>query len=75
MKVPRLHSVCVVVELNVPDEPVELGVAAHIVGGAGEGGHLPRQDGDVARGVEGEVGASVQAGELRAGTAQHLQTH
>ena len=45
MKVPRLHSVCVVVELNVPDEPVELGVAAHVVGGAGEGGHLPGQDG------------------------------
>ena len=46
MQVPRLHGVGVVVELNVPDEPVELGVAAHVVGRAGEGGHLPLQDGD-----------------------------
>ena len=45
MQVPRLHGVGVVVELNVPDEPVELGVAAHVVGRAGEGGHLPLQDG------------------------------
>ena len=43
MKVPRLHSVGVIVELDIPDKPVELGEAAHVVRDAGEGGHLPRQ--------------------------------
>ena len=45
MDVPGLHCVGVVVELDIPDEPVELGVAAHVEGGAGEGGDLARQDG------------------------------
>ena len=42
---------------------------------AGEVGDVPLSDADVARGVEGEVGASVEAGELRAGPAQHPQAH
>ena len=50
-------------------------VCTHLVHSAGKVGDVPLSDADVARGVEGEVGASVQAGELRAGTAQHLQTH
>ena len=57
MNVPWLHGVGVVVELNVPDEPVELGVAAHIEGGAGEGGHLASQEG--AGAGEGDSGGRV----------------
>ena len=50
-------------------------VFTHLVYSAGKVGDVPLSDADVARGVEGEVGASVQAGELRAGPAQHLQAH
>ena len=56
MPVWRDPAVRVVEQLGVADEPAEGGVAAHIVGEAGEGGNLPRQDGARARQRDGARG-------------------
>ena len=57
MQLAGQDGVGVVVQLQLAEEPVEVAVAADVVREAGEGGHVPRQDGG--RALQGDPAGGV----------------
>ena len=57
MQLAGQDGVGVVVQLQLAEEPVEVAVAADVVGEAGEGRHVPRQDGG--RALQGDPAGGV----------------